>query len=146
MYITITKEDVEGITGLVPIDAELDEIAVKLEADYRDQLLASSLAIIAGEIIGQDVSQARQILQKAGVEDFEEALFVATYEDIVEVIADEIGALPEQHAEAIIAAVDWQELVSDAVMAVQFFSLYDLIADVVRLRLYQVEDELVGGR
>jgi hypothetical protein len=146
MYITITKEDVESMTGLVPNDVELDDIVVRLEADYRDQLLASSLAIIAGEIIGQDVSQARQILQKAGVEDFEEALFVATYEDIVEVIADEIGALPEQHAEAIIAAVDWQELVSDAVMAVQFFSLYDLIADVVRLRLYQVEDELVGGR
>jgi hypothetical protein len=146
MYITITKEDVEGITGLVPNDVELDDIVVRLEADYRDQLLASSLEIIAGEIIGQDVSNARQILQKAGVEDFEEALFVATYEDIVEVIADEIGALPEQHAEAIIAAVDWQELVSDAVMAVQFFSLYDLIADVVRLHLYQVEDELVGGR
>ena len=146
MYITITKEDVEGITGLVPIDAELDEIAVKLEADYRDQLLASSLAIIAAEIIGQDVSQARQILQKAGIEDFEEALFVATYEDIVEVIADEIGALPEQHAAAIIASVDWQTLVSDAVMAVRLFSLYDLVADVIRPYIYQVEDEMVGGR
>jgi hypothetical protein len=146
MYITITKEDVKGITGLVPNDVELDDIVVKLEADYRDQLLASSLANIAAEIIGQDVSQARQILQKAGVEDFEEVLFVATYEDIVEVIADEIGALPEQHAEAIIATVDWQTLVSDAVMTVQRFSTYDLVADVIRPYLYQVEDELVGGR
>jgi hypothetical protein len=146
MYITITKEDVESMTGLVPNDVELDDIVVRLEADYRDQLLASSLAIIAGEIIGEDVSKARQILQKAGVEDFEEVLFVATYEDIVEVIADEIGALPEQHAEVIIAAVDWQTLVSDAVMTVQRFSPYDLVADVVRPYIYQVEDEMVGGR
>lgn len=146
MYITITKEDVESMTGLTPNDVELDDIVVKLEADYRDQLLASSLEVIAGEIIGQDVSKARQIVRKAGVEDFKEALYVATYEDIVTVIADEIGALPEEHAAAIIAAVDWQELVTDAAMAVQFFSLYDLIADVVRLHLYQVEDELVGGR
>jgi hypothetical protein len=146
MYITITKEDVEGITGLVPNDVELDDIVVKLEADYRDQLLASSLAIIAGEIVGEDISQARQIVREQGIEGFREVLFFATYEDIIEVIADEIGSLPEEHAAAIIAAVDWQELVSDAVMAVQFFSLYDLIADVVRLHLYQVEDELVGGR
>jgi len=71
---------------------------------------------------------------------------VATYEDIVEVIADEIGALPEQHAAAIIAAVDWQTLVSDAVTAVRLFSPYDLVADVIRPYIYQVEDEMVGGR
>ena len=126
---------------------ELNEIARKLDEDYRADIFSESMETIAEEVIGEDVCQAREIMREhGGVEDFYEVLFVATHENIVAVLADELGSMPEDRREAICEAVDWQEVVTKAVRTVALTNLYDAIAHTLRPFLYQAEDELYPSR
>ena len=128
MYITITRTDVEEITGLCPTDYELDEIVQKLERDYRAQLYVDSLAVIAAVEIDQEASEVRLKLREIGVDDLDEILFCATFEDIVAVIRDELASLPEGIQENI----DWPKLLRAAEQAARGGNLYDQIAKAVR--------------
>ena len=132
MYITITRTDVEELTGLCPTDTELDEIVRKLERDYRAQLFAGSLSIIATAVIHPDTSEVRKKLRQIGVENFEEALFCATYEDIISVLEEEVAAIPESEWDAI----DWQRLLQAAETAVRKANLYQPISEAVSGVLY----------
>ena len=135
MYITITQNDVEEITGLCPTDYELDEIVRKLERDYRAQLYVDSLAIIAKAEIDQAASEVRLKLREIGVEDFEEVLFCATFEDIVAVISNEVASIPKEMLESI----DWGKLLRAAEEAARNGNLYNQIAKVVHSVLYPKE-------
>ena len=135
MYITITQNDVEEITGLCPTDYELDEIVRKLERDYRAQLYVDSLAIIAKAEIDQAASDVRLKLREIGVEDFEEVLFCATFEDIVAVISNEVASIPKEMLESI----DWGKLLRAAEEAARNGNLYNQIAKVVHSVLYPKE-------
>ena len=135
MYITITQNDVEEITGLCPTDYELDEIVRKLERDYRAQLYVDSLAIIAKAEIDQAASEVRLKLREIGVEDFEEVLFCATFEDIVAVISNEVASIPKEMLESI----DWEKLLRAAEEAACNGNLYNQIAKVVHSVLYPKE-------
>ncbi len=135
MYITITQNDVEEITGLCPTDYELDEIVCKLERDYRAQLYVDSLAIIAKAEIDQAASEVRLKLREIGVEDFEEVLFCATFEDIVAVISNEVASIPKEMLESI----DWGKLLRAAEEAARNGNLYNQIAKVVHSVLYPKE-------
>ena len=135
MYITITRTDVEEITGLCPTDYELDEIVQKLERDYRAQLYVDSLAVIAAVEIDQEASEVRLKLREIGVDNLDETLFCATFEDIVAVISDELASIPEDAKERI----DWEKLLRAAEEAARGGNLYDPIAKVVYSVLYPKE-------
>ena len=135
MYITITRTDVEEITGLCPTDYELDEIVQKLERDYRAQLYVDSLAVIAAAEIDQDASEVRLKLREIGVDDLDEILFCATFEDIVAVISDEIASIPEDMQ----VNLDWEKLLRAAEQAARGGNLYDPIAKAVHSVLYPKE-------
>ena len=132
MYITLTRTDVEEITGLIPTDTELDEIVRKLERDYCAQLYAGSLEIIAAAVIDPGTSEVRKKLRQIGVENFEKALFCATYEDILTVLEEEVAAIPESEWDAI----DWQRLLQAAEEAVRNANLYQPISEAVSGVLY----------
>ena len=132
MNITITRTDVEDITGLIPTDTELDEIVRKLERDYRAQLFAGSLSIIAPAVVGSGTSLVRRKLRQIGVENFEEALFCATYEDIISVLEEEVASSPEYEQEAL----DWAGVLQAAVDAVRSANLYQPISEAVSGILY----------
>lgn len=127
MYITITRTDVEDITGLIPTDTELDEIVRKLEREYRAQLYAPSLSIIATAVVGSATSTVRQKLRQIGVENFEEALFCATYENIISVLDDELAYF----LESVLESIDWEKLLRAAVNAAQRTQLYPSISEAV---------------
>ena len=135
MYITITRTDVEEITGLCPTDYELDEIVHKLERDYRAQLYVDSLAVIAAAEIDREASEVRLKLREFGVDDLDEILFCATFEDIVAVISDELAAIPEDAK----VRLDWEKLLRAAEEAARGGNLYDPIAKVVYSVLYPKE-------
>ena len=132
MYITITRTDVEELTGLCPTDTELDEIVRKLERDYRAQLYAGSLEIIATAVIDPGTSEVRKKLRQIGVENFEKALFCANYEDIISVLEEEVAAIPESEWDAI----NWQRLLQAAETAVRKANLYQPISEAVSGVLY----------
>ena len=132
MYITLTRTDVEELTGLCPTDTELDEIVRKLERDYCAQLYAGSLEIIATAVIDPGTSEVRKKLRQIGVENFEEALFCATYEDIISVLEEEVASIPEHEQEA----MDWHRLLQAAVDAVRSANLYQPISEAVSGILY----------
>jgi len=136
MHITITRTDVEEMTDLCPTDYELDEIARKLESDYRAQFYGGSLEVIAALVVNEGTSEVRKKLREVGVENFDEILFCASYEDIVTVIEDEVASIPEGAQDSI----NWKKLLQAAEDAVRDGNLYDQIAENVRNVLYPADN------
>jgi len=136
MHITITRTDVEEMTDLCPTDYELDEIARKLESDYRAQFYGGSLEVIAALVVNEGTSEVRKKLREVGVENFDEVLFCASYEDIVTVIEDEVASIPEGAQDSI----NWKKLLQAAEDAVRDGNLYDQIAENVRNVLYPADN------
>jgi len=136
MHITITRTDVEEMTDLCPTDYELDEIARKLESDYRAQFYGGSLEVIAALVVNEGTSEVRKKLREVGVENFDEVLFCASYEDIVTVIEDEVASIPEGAQDSI----NWKKLLQAAEDVVRDGNLYDQIAENVRNVLYPADN------
>jgi len=136
MHITITRTDVEEMTDLCPTDCELDEIARKLERDYRAQFYGGSLEVIAALVVNEGTSEVRKKLREVGVENFDEILFCASYEDIVTVIEDEVASIPEGAQDSI----NWKKLLQAAEDVVRDGNLYDQIAENVRNVLYPADN------